>query len=234
MREFIEKVKEENDIKVPETAEPLVCKPVDIEPWRVFQIMSEFADGFETLQKYGLAATFFGSARCSLGDQIYDQAEELAAKLSQRGFTIITGGSHGIMEAANKGAYEAGGQSVGMNIELPNEQTSNPYLTDSVEFDHFFSRKVMLTYASEVYVYFPGGFGTMDEFFEILTLVQTKKIKPVPIVLFGKEYWQPILDLIKTHLAEDFKTISKEDMDLYVLVDTIDEAYDYIVANVRC
>ena len=234
MREFIEKVKEENSINVPETVEPMVCKPVDIEPWRVFKIMSEFAAGFETLQKYGLAATFFGSARCSLGDKIYDQAEELSAKLAQRGFTIITGGSHGIMEASNKGAYEAGGQSVGMNISLPNEQTSNSYLTDFVEFDHFFSRKVMLTFASEVYVYFPGGFGTMDEFFEILTLVQTGKIKRIPIVLFGKEYWQPILDLIKTHFAEDFKTISKEDMELYKLVDSIDEAYEYIVANVKC
>ncbi|XKT74968.1 MAG: TIGR00730 family Rossman fold protein [Patescibacteria group bacterium UBA2103] len=234
MREFIQKVREECDVKVPEVIEPMVCKPVEIEPWRVFKIMSEFADGFETLQKYGLAATFFGSARCSLGDQIYDDAEELAGKLALRGFTIITGGSHGIMEAANKGAYEAGGQSVGMNIELPNEQTSNPYLTDSVEFDHFFSRKVMLTFAAEVYVYFPGGFGTMDELFEILTLVQTKKIKQIPIVLYGKEYWQPILDLIKTQFAEKHKTISPEDMDLYHLVDSVDEAYEYIIENAKC
>lgn len=234
MREFIEQVKKDHKVEKPEGAEPLVCKPVDIEPWRVFQIMSEFADGFETLQKYGLAATFFGSARCSMGDEIYKSAEELAGKLAARGFTIITGGSHGIMEAANKGAYEAGGQSVGMNIELPNEQTSNPYLTDSVEFDHFFSRKVMLTFASEVYIYYPGGFGTMDEFFEILTLVQTKKIKPVPIILVGKEYWQPILDLIETQFADKFKTISREDMNLYHLVDTADEAYEYAVANAKC
>jgi len=234
MREFIKKVKEENNIEVPKEAAPLVCKPEKIEPWRVFQIMSEFADGFEALQKYGLAATIFGSARCSMGDDIYQSAEELAGKLATRGFTIISGGSHGIMEAANKGAYEAGGQSVGMNIALPNEQTSNPYLTDFVEFDHFFSRKVMLTYASEVYIYYPGGFGTMDEFFEILTLVQTKKINPLPIVLIGKEYWQPILDLIENQFADKFKTISKEDMDLYKLFDSIDEAYEYIIENVKC
>lgn len=234
MREFIKKVKEENNIEVPDKAAPLVCKPEKIEPWRVFQIMSEFADGFEALQKYGLAATIFGSARCSMGDDIYQSAEELAGKLATRGFTIISGGSHGIMEAANKGAYEAGGQSLGMNISLPNEQTSNGYLTDSVEFDHFFSRKVMLTFASEVYIYYPGGFGTMDEFFEILTLVQTKKINPLPIVLIGKEYWQPILDLIETHFAEKFKTISKEDMDLYQLFDSVDEAYEYIIENVKC
>jgi len=234
MREFIKKVKEENNIEVPKEAAPLVCKPENIEPWRVFQIMSEFADGFEALQKYGLAATFFGSARCSMGDDIYQSAEDLAGKLATRGFTIISGGSHGIMEAANKGAYEAGGQSVGMNIALPNEQTSNPYLTDFVEFDHFFSRKVMLTFASEVYIYYPGGFGTMDEFFEILTLVQTKKINPLPIVLIGKEYWQPILDLIENQFADKFKTISKEDMDLYKLFDSIDEAYEYIIENVKC
>jgi len=234
MREFIKKVKEENNIEVPDKAAPLVCKPEEIEPWRVFQIMSEFADGFEALQKYGLAATIFGSARCSMGDDIYQSAEDLAGKLAARGFTIISGGSHGIMEAANKGAYEAGGQSVGMNIALPNEQTSNGYLTDSVEFDHFFSRKVMLTFASEVYIYYPGGFGTMDEFFEILTLVQTKKINPIPIVLVGKEYWQPILDLIESHFAGKFKTISKEDMDLYKLFDSVDEAYEYIIENVKC
>lgn len=236
MREFIKSVKEQHQeiTKKPEDAAPLVCKPAEIEPWRIFQIMSEFADGFEALQKYGLAATFFGSARCSMGDEIYDSAEQLAGRLAKRGFTIITGGSHGIMEAANKGAYEAEGNSVGMNIELPNEQASNGYLTESVDFDHFFSRKVMLSFASEVYIYYPGGFGTMDEFFEILTLVQTKKIKPVPIVLVGEEYWTPILKLIKEEFAENFKTIGPEDMDLYYLAKDIDDAYEYILKNVKC
>lgn len=234
MREFIEKIKEDNNIEIPEGAAPLVCKPREMAPWRVFQIMGEFVDGFEALQKYGLAATIFGSARCSMGDEIYQSAEELAGKLATRGFTIISGGSHGIMEAANKGAYEAGGQSVGMNIALPNEQTSNRFLTDSVEFEYFFSRKVMLTFASEVYIYYPGGFGTMDEFFEILTLVQTKKINPLPIVLIGSEYWQPILDLIENHFVHKFKTISKQDTELYKLFDSVDEAYEYIIATVKC
>lgn len=236
MREFVKTVKEQHKevLEKPQDAAPLVCKPAEIEPWRIFQIMSEFADGFEALQKYGLAATFFGSARCSMGDDIYDSAEKLAGKLAQRGFTVITGGSHGIMEAANKGAYEAGGQSLGMNIELPNEQTSNPYLTDSVEFDHFFTRKVMLSFASEVYIYYPGGFGTMDEFFEILTLVQTKKIKKIPIVLVGESYWNPIIKLLETEFRDKYKTISPEDMDLFYLAKDVDDAYEYILKNVKC
>lgn len=236
MREFIKTVKEEHKeiVEKPKDAAPLVCKPAKIEPWRIFQIMSEFADGFEVLQKYGLAATFFGSARCSMEDDIYQSAEELAGRLVSRGFTIITGGSHGIMEAANKGAFEAGGNSVGMNIELPHEQAINDYLTEGVDFDHFFSRKVMLAFASEVYIYYPGGFGTMDEFFEILTLVQTKKIKPIPIVLVGEEFWGPILELIKTQFAEKYKTISPGDMDLYYLAKDNDDAYEYILKNVKC
>lgn len=236
MREFVKTVQEQykDVVTKPDNAAPLVCKPAKIEPWRIFQIMSEFADGFEVLQKYGLAATFFGSARCAMGDHIYDSAEQLAGKLAHRGFTIITGGSHGIMEAANKGAFEAGGQSVGMNIELPHEQTSNGFLTDGVEFDHFFTRKVMLAFAAEVYVYYPGGFGTMDEFFEILTLVQTKKIKKIPIVLVEKAYWEPILELLRTHFVEKYKTISPEDMDLIYLADSIDDAYEYIIKNVKC
>jgi len=121
-----------------------------------------------------------------------------------------------------------------MNIDLPNEQTSNPYLTESVSFDHFFSRKVMLAFAAEVYIYYPGGFGTMDELFEILTLIQTKKIKPVPVVLVGKAYWQPILDLIDSHFVKGYKTISKEDVNLYKLVDSVDDAYEYIVENAKC
>jgi len=234
MREFVDNIKKQQNIEVPETSEPLVCKSVEIEPWRVFKIMSEFVDGFDTLQKYGLAATFFGSARCSMGDEVYTAAETLAGKLATRGFAIITGGSHGIMEAANKGAYEAGGQSIGMNIKLPNEQEANPYLTDYIDFDYFFSRKVMLTFAAEVYVYFPGGFGTMDEFFEILTLVQTKKIKRTPIVLYGKDYWEPILDLFQTKFVEKYKTISPEDVELYHLVDSVDDAYVHIIENVKC
>lgn len=218
----------------PAQPEPLVCKPREVEPWRVFRIMSEFVQGFDVLRKHGLAATFFGTARCSVGDDVYDNAEKLAYRLGQKGFAVITGGSAGVMQAANKGAFEAGGASVGLNIMLPSEQAANKYLTEMVEFDHFFVRKVMLTFASHVYVYFPGGFGTLDEFFEILTLVQTGKIQKVPIILFGKAYWEPLLDFIENELYERRNAISKEDMDLYTLVDSVDEAYDYIVSHVKC
>lgn len=196
--------------------------------------MSEFIEGFDIISRYGLAATFFGSARATLESETYTRAKELAARLSKKGFAVITGGSAGIMQAANKGAYEVGGVSVGLNINLPDVQVYNPYLTERFGFDHFFVRKVMLTYASEVYVYFPGGFGTLDEFFEIVTLVQTKKIRKVPIVLFGKEYWEPLLEFIRKKLYEEHKSIDKADMDLYTLVDSVDEAYEYIIANVSC
>lgn len=219
---------------MPEDRPLLVCKPRKIESWRVFKIMSEFIEGFDIIRRYSLAVTFFGSARASLENTLYQQAEELARRLAKKSFTVITGGSAGIMQAANKGAFEAGGTSVGLNINLAETQTFNKYLTERFGFDHFFVRKVMLTYASEVYVYFPGGFGTLDEFFEIVTLVQTKKIRKVPIILFGKAYWTPLLAFIEKTLYEERSAINKEDMTLYTLVDSVDEAYDYIVANVSC
>jgi len=203
-----------------------------IESWRVFRIMSEFVTGFELLRSYGLAATIFGSARIRPGEKNYKEAEELAAQLAKKGFAIITGGGGGIMEAANVGAFKVGGESVGLNIELPNEQKLNPYTTESQQFDFFFSRKVMLSFASEVYIYFPGGFGTLDELFELVTLIQTKKIEPIPIVLYGKDFWRPFLDLIEKKLLKDYKTISKEDMDLFHLVDSVDEAVKYIAKSI--
>lgn len=212
----------------------MVCKPNKIESWRIFKIMSEFVEGFDVIRRYSLAATFFGSARTMPSDKTYQHATELAGRLSKKGFAIITGGSSGIMQAANEGAFTAGGASVGLNINLPSAQSYNAYLTDRFGFDHFFVRKVMLTYASEVYIYFPGGFGTLDEFFEIITLIQTKKIRKVPVVLFGKEYWEPILSVIEKTLYQEFSNIDKEDMDLYQLVDSVDEAYDYIAAHVSC
>ncbi|MBU6214652.1 TIGR00730 family Rossman fold protein [Patescibacteria group bacterium] len=212
----------------------LVCKPKKIESWRVFKIMSEFVEGFDIIRRYGLAVSFFGSSRAIPDSSSYQQATDLASRLSKKGFAIITGGSSGIMQAANKGAFEAGGVSVGLNINLPNAQEYNPYLTEKFGFDHFFVRKVMLTYASEVYVYFPGGFGTLDEFFEILTLIQTKKIRTVPLILIGKDFWQPLLNFFKTVAYEKYQAIDKEDMELFTLVDTADEAYDYIVAHVTC
>ncbi|MBI5405480.1 TIGR00730 family Rossman fold protein [Candidatus Kaiserbacteria bacterium] len=219
---------------LPEKRPLLVCKPRKIESWRIFKIMSEFVEGFDIIRRHGLAASFFGSSRASFEDHVYKDAEELARRLAKRGFAIITGGSAGVMQAANKGAFEVGGASVGLNINLPEAQEYNPYLTERFVFDHFFVRKVMLTYASEVYIYFPGGFGTLDELFEIITLVQTKKIHKVPIVLFGKSYWEPLIGFIEKVLYEEHAAIDKGDLALYAVVDSVDEAYDYIVANISC
>ena len=220
--------------QVPAVPPPLVCKPRQLESWRVFKIMSEFVEGFELLGRYGLAATFFGTARQTFESHFYDEASELAGKLAKHGFAIITGGAAGVMKAANEGAYEAGGSSVGMNIRLESNQDANKYLTDYMLFDHFFVRKVMLTFASEVYIYFPGGFGTLDEFFEIVTLIQTKKIQPVPIVLYGREYWTPLIEFFKNKLLAEHQAIDPEDLDIFHLVDSVDEAYDYIIKNVHC
>lgn len=205
-----------------------------VQSWRVFRIMSEFVQGFELLRKYDLAATFWGSARLQPNDPYYKAAEELAAKLAKKGFTIISGGGPGIMEASNVGAFKVGGNSIGLNIQLPFEQKLNPYTTESLDFDFFFSRKVMLTFASEVYVYFPGGFGTLDELFEIITLIQTKKIEKLPVVLYGKEFWEPLMRFFEKDLLKKYKTISKEDLELFHVTDSVDEAYKYILKNVDC
>lgn len=205
-----------------------------VQSWRIFRIMSEFVQGFEVLRKHGLAATVYGSARTRPGDPYYKKAEELSARLAKKGFSIITGGGPGIMEAANVGGFKVGGKSVGFNIQLPYEQKLNPYTTESLNFDFFFSRRVMLAFASEVYIYFPGGFGTFDEFFEMLTLIQTKKIEPVPIVLFGSGFWNPFVELFKTQLLEEYGVISAEDLNLFVIVDTVEEAESYILSKIDC
>lgn len=199
-----------------------------ISPWRVFKIMAELVDGFEFLKKYGKSATFFGSARCNFDSSIYKEATKLAYDLAKDDFAIITGGGPGIMEAANRGAYEAEGLSVGINIKLSMEQRINKYVKQSEAFHYFFTRKLMLSFASEVYIFFPGGFGTLDEFFEIITLIQTKKIKHVPVVLVNKEYWEPFLSFINNIVYEKNKAINKNDMDIYKLVDNSDEALKYI------
>jgi uncharacterized protein (TIGR00730 family) len=204
-----------------------------VQSWRVFRIMSEFVQGFELLRDHGKAATFWGSARTNPTDKYYKAAEELAAKLAKKDYSIISGGGPGIMEASNVGAFKVGGRSVGLNIQLPFEQKLNPYTNESLNFDFFFSRKVMLTFASEAYVYFPGGFGTLDEFFEIVTLIQTKKIEPIPVVLYGKEYWTPLLEFFKHNLLEKYETISPEDLELFYLVDSVDEAMKYIEKEVK-
>ena len=203
------------------------------ESWRIFKIISEFVSGFEVLQKYDLAATFFGSARCGFGDKVYKQTTELSGKLSKAGFAIITGGGGGVMEAANKGAFEAGGPSVGLNIELPSEQVLNKYLNDTQGFHYFFTRKVMLAFASEVYIFLPGGFGTLDELFEIATLIQTKKIPSLPLVLIGKEYWEPLITWLRNDLYMHARAIDKRDLDLFHICDSVDEAFDVIIEQTK-
>lgn len=204
-----------------------------IQSWRVFRIIAEFVQGFELLREHDLAVTFWGSARTEPDDKFYKDAESLAAKLAKDNFSVISGGGPGIMEASNVGAFKVGGKSVGLNIQLPFEQKLNPYTTQSLNFDFFFSRKVMLTFASEAYVYFPGGFGTLDEFFEIITLIQTKKIEKIPVVLYGKEYWEPLIRFFEKDLIKKYKTISPEDLDLFKVVDSVDEAYKYITKEVK-
>lgn len=234
MGQILTKTIQEGKQEVPTIPDPLVCKPSQLESWRVFKVMSEFVEGFEIIRKYGLAASFFGTARPSFEDHFYKDATELASRLAKKGFAVITGGSAGIMEAANKGAYEAGGASVGLNIRIEETQGLNKYLTDSFTFDHFFVRKVMLSFASEVYIFFPGGYGTLDEFFELITLVQTRKIRKIPIVIYGREYWEPLVAFFQKKMLDEHDAIDVKDIDLYFLADSVDEAYDYIIKNVRC
>lgn len=199
----------------------------EIESWRIFKIMAEFVSGFEFINKYQATVSIFGSARCTLRDETYREAESLGAKLANMGFAVVTGGGPGIMEAVNKGAADAGGVSAGLNIRLGNGVTTekrNPYVREGLSFDYFFVRKVMLSFVSQVYVFFPGGFGTLDELFEMLTLVQTKKLQQIPIVLVGESYWTPLLDWIEKDLYRERKTIARQDMKLYHLVDSADEA----------
>lgn len=200
--------------------------------WRILRIQSEFVKGHDFLKNYDKAVTIFGSARNNMDPQIYKETEELASYLVQDGFTVFTGGGPGIMEAANKGAQEAGGRSVGININLPGNdrmtERRNPYVTEGESFDYFFSRKVILSYASQFYIALPGGYGTLDELFEMLTLVQTGKASPIPIILVGKDFWGPLVDWIKNTLLEKNHTISEGDLDLFQLVDTAEEARDYI------
>lgn len=195
---------------------------------RLSRIEREFSDAFKIINTQSSTITVFGSARFKEGNSYYEQARALTHKLSKRGFTIVTGGGGGIMEAGNRGAYEAGGASVGLNIKLPHEQVLNDYTTESMPFYYFFTRKVMLAYDASAFVFLPGGFGTMDELFEVLTLIQTGKIAPVPVVLIGKEFWQGLDDFIKKHMADDVQTIDQDDRSLYVITDDLDEAVDVI------
>jgi uncharacterized protein (TIGR00730 family) len=192
------------------------------------KIMGEFTQGFDFLKRFKKSVSIMGSARVGLDQQIYKEATELGSKLAKAGFAVITGGGPGIMEAANKGAFEAGGRSAGLNIRLATEQRTNPYVEESESFTFFFTRKVMLETGASVYIFFPGGFGTLDEFFEMITLIQTKKIKPVPVILINREFWTPLLTWMKNIMYEKEKTISKDDMEIYHLVDNAEEAYGLI------
>ena len=195
---------------------------VHTDPWRVLRIMGEFVDGFDVLARVGLAVTVFGSARVKADTPYYAAAREVGAGIARRGFAVITGGGPGIMEAANRGASEAGGLSIGCNIELPHEQSPNPYANLSIDFRYFFVRKTMFVKYSEAFVVFPGGFGTMDELFEALTLIQTAKVKRFPVVLYGSEYWGGLLDWIQGTLASE-GMVSSDDLALVQVVDTTDE-----------
>lgn len=197
--------------------------------WQIFKIMSEFVEGFDTLNKIGPCISIFGSARTRPGHPYYELTVEVAKSLAEQGFGIITGGGSGTMEAANKGAQLAGGRSVGLNIELPHEQHSNPYIdTDkSINFNYFFVRKVMFTKYAQGFVMMPGGFGTMDEFTEVATLIQTKKMNETPMVLVGKEYWSGLLKWMKEVMCDEQHNIGPDDLSLLQLYDTPEEVVSY-------
>ncbi len=202
--------------------------PVDFRrdfSWRIFRIMAEFVEGFQFLADFRKTVSFFGSARFRETNHHYKEARGLAKILAKEGFTVVTGGSAGIMEAANRGAFEGGGESVGLNIELPREQRLNRWVHKSKTFHYFFTRKVMLDFAAQAYIFFPGGFGTLDEFFELVTLIQTKKLKPVPIILVGKDYWGTLLDWIRDHVYLQHHAIERHEMDIFKLADSVEEAH---------
>ncbi len=190
---------------------------------RVNEISNEFTSGFNFLEQFGRSVSFFGSARTQETDPYYQSARELGGKIAKElGYSVITGGGPGIMEAANRGAKEVGGKSIGMTIRLPQGQTTNPYLTHHLDFYYFFARKVCLTFASEAFVFYPGGLGTMDELFEVLTLIQSKKIEGVPVFLVGSEYWRELDGYIKHSLLER-QLIDQDDTSIYGIVDNLDD-----------
>ena len=198
--------------------------------WQIFKIMAEFVQGFETLAKVGPCVTVFGSARTKPGHKYYELAVEIAKRLAEEGFGIISGGGPGIMEAANKGAHLAGGKSVGLNIALPFEQTSNPFIDNShnMNFDYFFVRKVMFTKYSQGFVMMPGGWGTMDEFFEVATLIQTRKFTQTPMICVGTAYWSGLFKWMKEIMEETEGNISPGDLDMIKIFDTADEVVAYM------
>jgi len=189
------------------------------DPWRIFRIMSEFVDGFEELSNIKKAVTIFGSARFKPGNKYYKLATDTAYLMAKKGYSVITGAGPGIMEGANKGAKDAGGDSIGLNILIPTAQKPNKYVTRSVEFKYFFCRKVMFVKYAKAFIVFPGGFGTLDELFEGITLVQTQRVDPLPVILVGSEYWKDMLKWIKTTLLEN-DAIEEKDLSIFSVADT--------------
>ena len=198
--------------------------------WTVFKIVAEFVEGFEKMSRIGPCVSIFGSSRTTPDNKYFKLAEDIAFKLTQSGYGVITGGGPGIMEAANMGARKGGGRSVGLNIDLPHEQGANMFIDSDklINFDHFFVRKVMFVKYAQGFIVLPGGFGTFDELFEAITLIQTEKIGKFPIILVGKKYWQGLVEWIKEVMMDEEKYISPGDMDLFSLVDTADEAVEKI------
>ena len=219
-----------DDRKIKEKYKPKTWNEIKTnDSWAIFKIMAEFVEGYEKLSKIGPSVSIFGSARTKPEDPYYILAEEIAFKLTQNGYGVITGGGPGIMEAGNKGARRGKGTSVGLNIELPFEQHDNPWIDNdkNLEFDYFFVRKVMFVKYSQGFIVMPGGFGTLDELFEAITLIQTNKIGRFPIILVGSKFWEGLIDWIKKTLLEQ-GNISEKDLKLFRVVDTADEAIDHL------
>lgn len=225
----------ERTARIPLTAEErLRCETVprmsDL-TWRIFRIMAEFVEGFQFLSTMTKEVTIFGSARLPEGSRWYEEAHKLGRLLGEKKYTVITGGGPGIMEAANKGAYETGAVSVGLNIQLPSEQRINPYVTRGMGFHYFFTRRVMLAASAQAYVYFPGGFGTLDELFEILTLIQTKKSERIAVILVGHDYWDPLVAWLRESVLGKFDGITAGDLELFTVVDYAQEAFTIIESS---
>lgn len=193
------------------------------------EVQEEFKNGLETIRKFNPSVTFYGSARLNEGDKYYEKTKNLACKISKElNYAVFSGGGPGIMEAANRGAYEAGGKSVGLTIELPREQKSNPYITDEIPFNFFFTRQNIMSYSTEVCIFCPGGYGTFSELFEVLTLKQTNKIGPIPVILYCSEFWNGIESMLKDVLLEKFGTIEEKDLSLYKIIDNEDEILEIV------
>jgi hypothetical protein len=201
------------------------------DPWRVFRIMAEFVDGFEMMARVPPGISVFGSSRAGPGHPYYRKAEETGRLIAEAGFSVVTGAGPGLMEAANKGAKEAGGESVGLNIVLPFEQVANPFLTKAIHFRYFFVRKVMFSKYACGFIFFPGGYGTLDEFFDTITLIQTGKIHRLPVSLIGTDFWQGQIDWLRETACERFDHVLPEDLDLFRLTDNPAEAVRHIVEN---